>query len=64
MNALVADAETHSNAGGQCSKSTPAGSTAMFASGGKKQAKKNIGEMLKCYAFSSKLVLSQNFMAA
>ena len=39
----------YSNTGGQASKSTPAGATAKFASGGKVQGKKNIGEIFMTY---------------
>ena len=63
MNVLVVDTEMYSNTGGQCSKSTPAGSTAMFASGGKKQTKKNIGEICKYYcSFALHIMSSHNSM--
>ena len=46
---LVVDTEMYSNTGGQQSKATPAGATAQFASGGKTQRKKDIGQMFMTY---------------
>ena len=40
---LVLDTEVYSNTGGQASKSTPLGSVAKFAAGGKQTQKKNLG---------------------
>lgn len=49
INVLVVDTEMYSNTGGQSSKSTPAGATVKFASGGKTQRKKNLGEIFMTY---------------
>jgi pyruvate-ferredoxin/flavodoxin oxidoreductase len=49
VNVLVLDTEVYSNTGGQKSKSTPRGATAKFATGGKHQAKKDLGRMLMTY---------------
>jgi pyruvate-ferredoxin/flavodoxin oxidoreductase len=49
VNVLVVDTEMYSNTGGQCSKSTPQGASVKFASGGKQQRKKNIGEIFMTY---------------
>jgi len=49
VNVLVVDTEMYSNTGGQQSKATPAGATAQFASGGKVQRKKDIGQMFMTY---------------
>jgi sulfite reductase alpha subunit-like flavoprotein len=49
VNVLVVDTEMYSNTGGQCSKATPAGASVSFARGGKKQSKKNIGEIFMTY---------------
>lgn len=49
VNILVVDTEMYSNTGGQQSKSTPAGAMQAFASGGKTQKKKPLGEMLMTY---------------
>jgi pyruvate dehydrogenase (NADP+) len=49
VNVLVVDTEMYSNTGGQQSKSTPAGATQAFASGGKVQKKKPLGEMMMTY---------------
>jgi pyruvate-ferredoxin/flavodoxin oxidoreductase len=46
---LVLDTEVYSNTGGQCSKSTPLGSTAKFAAGGKTVGKKDLGLMAMSY---------------
>jgi len=46
---LVLDTEVYSNTGGQCSKSTPRGAVAKFASGGKPSAKKDLGLMAMTY---------------
>lgn len=43
VNILVLDSEVYSNTGGQSSKSTPRGSFAKFAFGGKKTKKKDLG---------------------
>ncbi|HUB66910.1 MAG TPA: pyruvate:ferredoxin (flavodoxin) oxidoreductase [Candidatus Methylacidiphilales bacterium] len=40
---LLLDTEVYSNTGGQCSKSTPRGAVAKFASGGKRAPKKDLG---------------------
>eukprot|EP00440_Ansanella_granifera_P049780 gb/GFBE01053950.1/.p1 GENE.gb/GFBE01053950.1/~~gb/GFBE01053950.1/.p1 ORF type:complete len:1885 (+),score=518.72 gb/GFBE01053950.1/:1-5655(+) len=49
VNILVLDTEAYSNTGGQKSKSTPAGSIAKFAMGGKERQKKNLGEICMSY---------------
>jgi pyruvate-ferredoxin/flavodoxin oxidoreductase len=46
---LVLDTEVYSNTGGQCSKSTPRGAVAKFASGGKPAAKKDLGLIAMTY---------------
>lgn len=49
VNVLVLDTEVYSNTGGQCSKSTPRGAVAKFASGGKPQAKKDLALLAMSY---------------
>lgn len=49
INILVMDTEVYSNTGGQASKSTPTGSTAKFASGGKRTRKKDLASMAMTY---------------
>ncbi|MDH7601372.1 MAG: pyruvate:ferredoxin (flavodoxin) oxidoreductase [Armatimonadota bacterium] len=49
VNLLVLDTEVYSNTGGQMSKSTPRGSTAKFAAGGKPTVKKDLGMMAMSY---------------
>lgn len=46
---LVLDTEVYSNTGGQASKSTPLGSVAKFASGGKQTHKKDLGAIAMNY---------------
>jgi pyruvate-ferredoxin/flavodoxin oxidoreductase len=46
---LVLDTEVYSNTGGQCSKSTPRGAVAKYASGGKAAAKKDLGLIAMTY---------------
>lgn len=46
---LVMDTEVYSNTGGQCSKSTPRGAVAKFATRGKDQVKKDLGMMAMTY---------------
>ncbi|MBR2125857.1 MAG: 4Fe-4S binding protein, partial [Akkermansia sp.] len=46
---LVLDTEVYSNTGGQCSKSTPRGAVAKFATRGKDQVKKDLGYMAMTY---------------
>src|SRR6185503_18648407 len=46
---LVLDTEVYSNTGGQCSKSTPRGAVAKYASGGKPAAKKDLGLIAMTY---------------
>jgi len=46
---LVLDTEVYSNTGGQCSKSTPRGAVAKFASGGKPAKKKDLGLIAMTY---------------
>jgi len=45
VNILVMDTEVYSNTGGQCSKATPIGAVAKFASAGKRVGKKDLGLM-------------------
>ena len=46
---LLLDTEVYSNTGGQCSKSTPRGAVAKFASGGKRAPKKDLGLIAMTY---------------
>ncbi|MDR0352268.1 MAG: pyruvate:ferredoxin (flavodoxin) oxidoreductase [Opitutaceae bacterium] len=49
VNILVLDTEVYSNTGGQCSKSTPLGAAAKFASAGKTSGKKDLGMLAMTY---------------
>jgi len=49
VNILVLDTEVYSNTGGQSSKASQAGSIAKFAAGGKKLAKKDLGQIAMAY---------------
>ena len=49
VNILVLDTEVYSNTGGQMSKSSPIGSIAKFAAGGKPTSKKDLGMMAMSY---------------
>ncbi len=49
INILVLDTEVYSNTGGQASKATPTGSTAKFATGGKKTRKKDLASIAMTY---------------
>ena len=49
VNVLVLDTEVYSNTGGQMSKSTPRGATALFAAAGKPTPKKDLGMMMMSY---------------
>ena len=49
VNVLVMDTEVYSNTGGQCSKATPKGAVAKFATGGKDSEKKDLGLMAMNY---------------
>ena len=49
VNILVLDNQTYSNTGGQQSKATPTGAKVKFAENGKKQRKKNLGEIALSY---------------
>jgi len=49
VNILVLDTEIYSNTGGQASKSTPIGAVALFAAGGMRMTKKNLGFMCMSY---------------
>ena len=51
INILVFDTEIYSNTGGQSSKSTPTGSTAKFAAGGKFTSKKDLASMAMSYGY-------------
>ncbi len=51
INVLVFDTEVYSNTGGQASKATPTGSTAKFASGGKRRRKKDLAAMAMTYGY-------------
>jgi len=46
---LLLDTEVYSNTGGQCSKSTPLGAVAKFASAGKRTPKKDLGLISMSY---------------
>jgi pyruvate-ferredoxin/flavodoxin oxidoreductase len=46
---LLMDTEVYSNTGGQCSKSTPRGAVAKFASAGKRAPKKDLGMIAMNY---------------
>ena len=46
---MVLDTEVYSNTGGQCSKATPRGAVAKFATRGKDQVKKDLGYMAMTY---------------
>ncbi|MCE0483184.1 MAG: pyruvate:ferredoxin (flavodoxin) oxidoreductase [Methylacidiphilales bacterium] len=46
---LLMDTEVYSNTGGQCSKSTPRGAVAKYASGGKRAPKKDLGMIAMNY---------------
>ncbi|MBI1851097.1 MAG: pyruvate:ferredoxin (flavodoxin) oxidoreductase [Planctomycetes bacterium] len=46
---LLLDTEVYSNTGGQCSKSTPRGAVAKFATGGKAAPKKDLGLIAMTY---------------
>lgn len=61
INIMVLDTEAYSNTGGQKSKSTPAGSIAKFAMGGKERQKKNLGEI--CMSYNNVYVASIAFGA-
>ncbi len=49
VNILVLDNETYSNTGGQSSKSTPMGSNVKLAENGRRQNKKNLGQIAMIY---------------
>ena len=49
VNILVLDTGVYSNTGGQCSKATPSGAVAKFASAGKRMPKKELGLMAMSY---------------
>ncbi len=49
VNVLVLDTGVYSNTGGQCSKATPMGAVAKFASGGKPAMRKDLGLMAMSY---------------
>ena len=51
VNILVFDTEVYSNTGGQASKSTPIGSIAQFAAGGKTQKKKDLAAIAMSYGY-------------
>ena len=51
INILVFDTEVYSNTGGQSSKSTPTGATAMFAAGGKETKKKDLARIAMTYGY-------------
>lgn len=51
INIMVFDTEVYSNTGGQASKSTPTGSIAKFASGGKQVKKKDLGAIAMSYGY-------------
>jgi len=49
VNALVLDTGVYSNTGGQCSKATPMGAVAKFASSGRRSMRKDLGLMAMSY---------------
>jgi pyruvate-ferredoxin/flavodoxin oxidoreductase len=49
VNILVVDTEVYSNTGGQSSKATPIGATALFAAAGKSRSKKDLGAIVMTY---------------
>ncbi len=51
INVLVFDTEVYSNTGGQASKATPLGATALFAAGGKRTRKKDLAGMAISYGY-------------
>ena len=61
---LVLDTQVYSNTGGQASKATPKGSIALFASGGKTTAKKDLAKMMMSYpnAYVAQVSLAYNPM--
>jgi pyruvate-ferredoxin/flavodoxin oxidoreductase len=62
VNILVLDTEVYSNTGGQCSKATPRGAVAKFASAGKPGAKKDLGMMAINYGnvYVAKVAMGSN----
>lgn len=66
VNILVLDTEVYSNTGGQMSKSTPRGSSAKFASGGKARAKKRLSSIALCYGdvYVAQISLGANMQQA
>jgi pyruvate-ferredoxin/flavodoxin oxidoreductase len=63
VNVLVLDTEVYSNTGGQASKATPRGAVAKFASGGKRQAKKDLGMIAASYGgvYVAQIALGANY---
>jgi pyruvate-ferredoxin/flavodoxin oxidoreductase len=49
VNILVVDTEVYSNTGGQASKATPIGAVVQFATSGKRNAKKDLGQLAMGY---------------
>ncbi len=49
VNLLVLNTQVYSNTGGQCSKATPMGAVALFATGGKLIGKKDLGSIACTY---------------
>jgi len=62
VNILVLDTEVYSNTGGQCSKSTPRGSTAKFAVAGKPLPKKDLAMIMMTYGnvYVAKVAMGAN----
>ncbi|MBN1355739.1 pyruvate:ferredoxin (flavodoxin) oxidoreductase [bacterium] len=62
VNLLVLDTEVYSNTGGQCSKSTPRGSTAKFAIAGKSMPKKDLSMLMMSYGtiYVAKVAMGAN----
>ncbi len=60
VNVLVLDTEVYSNTGGQASKATPLGAVALFAAGGKRMGKKDLGMISMTYGniYVAKVALS------
>jgi pyruvate-ferredoxin/flavodoxin oxidoreductase len=66
VNVLVLDTEVYSNTGGQSSKSSQAASIAQFAAGGKKVAKKDLGQIVMSYGhvYVASICMGANRMQA
>eukprot|EP00916_Digyalum_oweni_P027144 GHVL01044546.1.p1 GENE.GHVL01044546.1~~GHVL01044546.1.p1 ORF type:complete len:1227 (+),score=228.02 GHVL01044546.1:3888-7568(+) len=63
VNVLVLDTEMYSNTGGQMSKSTPLGAVVKFGANGKRQQKKDLGQMAMTYGhvYVASVALAANY---